>query len=151
MIIFIGPSRSSTTRVLWQGFKKFIARGNVIDLAVGVVIGASFGAVVNALVRDFLTPLIGLIGGKPDFSNFALTVGSSKFGIGDFLNALISFLIISLVIYFFVVLPINKITAGSKKGPSTKKCPVCFTDIPTKARRCPNCTSDITVETVPKS
>src|ERR671937_27032 len=91
------------------GFKKFILRGNVVDLAVGVVIGAAFTGVVQSLVKDVITPLIGLFGGNPDFSNYVLTVGSARLLIGDFLNALIAFLLIALIVYFLVVLPVNKL------------------------------------------
>src|SRR3954469_17161981 len=92
-----------------KGFRDFILRGNVVDLAIAVVIGAAFGTVVSALVKDLITPLIAAIGGQPDFSGIYFTINNSKFLIGDFLNALLSFLIISAVIYFFVVLPINRL------------------------------------------
>jgi large conductance mechanosensitive channel len=129
-----------------EGFKKFILKGNVVDLAVGVVIGISFGAVVTALVKDVITPFIGAFGGQPDFSALQFTINHSKFLIGDFLNALISFLINSAVIYFFVVLPINKLTAKKKTingelVESTKICPECLSVIPLHARRCSFCTS----------
>src|ERR687887_2208983 len=88
------------------GFKKFILRGNVVDLAVGIVIGAAFGNVVQALVKDLITPLIGMFGGQPDFSAWTVTVGNARFAVGDFLNALISFLLLAAVVYFFVVLPV---------------------------------------------
>ncbi len=90
-----------------NGFKNFILRGNVIDLAVAVVIGGAFGKIVDALVKDLITPLIGLIGGQPDFSYLVVTVNNNKFMVGDFVNALISFIIISTVVYFFIVLPVN--------------------------------------------
>jgi len=131
---------------MFSGFKKFILKGNVVDLAVGVVIGVSFGAVVTALVKDLITPLIGAFGGQPDFSSLQFSINNSKFLIGDFLNALISFVINAAVIYFFVVLPINKLTA--KKQPnsgepveSTKVCPECLSTVPLKAKRCSFCTS----------
>jgi len=128
-----------------QGFKKFILKGNVVDLAVGVVVGVSFGAVVTALVKDLITPLIGAFGGQPDFSSLQFTVNGSRFLIGDFLNALIAFLINSAVIYFLVVLPINKLTATAlkdkKADPTTKKCPECLSQIPLDAKRCAFCTS----------
>lgn len=128
-----------------QGFKKFILKGNVVDLAVGVVVGVAFGNVVSALVRDLITPLIGAIGGTPDFSYIYFTVNHSRFMIGDFLNALIAFLINAAVVYFFVVLPINKLVALTKKekqgDPATKKCPECLSLIPAKAKRCAFCTS----------
>ncbi len=128
-----------------EGFKKFLLRGNVVDLAVGVVVGAAFTGIVNAFVKDLLTPLIGAIGGNHDFSNLYFTVNSSKFMYGDFLNALISFIIVASVVYFFVVLPMNKLTERANRSkesePSNKKCPECFSDIPVKAKRCAFCTS----------
>lgn len=128
-----------------KGFRDFILRGNVVDLAVAVVIGAAFGDVVKALVSGFLTPLIGVIGGLPDFSGLKWAVNGSEFLVGNFLNALISFLLIAAVIYFFVVLPTNKFLAqlksGEKKDPSTKICPECLSIIPVKAKKCKFCTS----------
>lgn len=108
-----------------EGFKKFILRGNVVDLAVGIVIGASFSQVVNALVNDLISPLIGLFGGGANFSSFYFQVGKSKFMYGDFLNSLISFLIMALVVYFLVVLPVNKLMeysarVGNKTSKSSK-------------------------------
>jgi len=132
-----------------KGFRQFILRGNVLDLAVAVVMGAAFGAVVTALVKDLLTPLIASIVGKPDFSNIAFTINSSKFPIGDFINALISFLLIGAAVYFFVVLPVNTLLARIKRGeaapdPTTKQCPECLSTIPIAARRCAFCTSTLT-------
>jgi large conductance mechanosensitive channel len=129
-----------------KGFKEFILRGNVLDLAVAVVIGAAFTAVVTALVKDLLTPLLAAIAGAPDFSGIALTVNGSKLLIGDFLNAVIAFLMLATVVYFFVVLPMNTLIARLKRGevapdPTTKKCPECLSEIPIKARRCAFCTS----------
>jgi large conductance mechanosensitive channel len=129
-----------------KGFKEFILRGNVMDLAVAVVIGAAFTAVVTALVKDLLTPLIAAIAGAPDFSGIALTVNGSKLLIGDFLNAIIAFLMLATVVYFFVVLPMNTLMARLKRGevapdPTTKKCPECLSEIPIGARRCAFCTS----------
>ena len=98
-----------------QGFKQFILRGNVVDLSVGVVIGSAFGAVVSAMVKDLLTPLIGAIAKSPDFSNLYFTINESKFMYGEFLNALISFVIIAVAVYFFVVIPINMLISKSKK------------------------------------
>jgi large conductance mechanosensitive channel len=126
-----------------KGFRDFILRGNVVDLAVGVMVGAAFGAVVSALVKDLLTPLIAAIFRQPDFSRFAVTLNGSQLLYGDFLNALISFFIISVAIYFFVVLPVNKLMRHFK-GPvqtKVKKCPECQSEIPLLARRCPMCTS----------
>ncbi len=126
-----------------NGFKQFILRGNVVDLAVGVVIGAAFSSVVNSIVKDFVTPLISAIAKVPDFSNQFFTLNGSKFMYGDFLNNLISFLIDAAVIYFFIVLPINKLVQFNKKPPppETKKCPECLSDIPVGAKRCSQCTS----------
>lgn len=128
-----------------KGFRDFILRGNVLDLAVAVVIGAAFGAIVNALVKDLITPLIAALGGNPDFSQLYFTINHSKFMAGDFMNALISFLIIAAVIYFLVVLPMNKIMARLKRGekvdPTEKTCPECLSMIPLAATRCKFCTS----------
>lgn len=133
-----------------QGFKQFILKGNVVDLAVGVVVGVSFGTVVTALVKDIITPMIGALGGMPDFSSLSFTVNNSKFMIGDFLNAVISFFINATVIYFFVVFPMNKLIASVKKNkpvdPTTKKCPECTSIISADAKRCPFCTSIITIK-----
>ncbi|MCA9324469.1 large conductance mechanosensitive channel protein MscL [Candidatus Saccharibacteria bacterium] len=129
-----------------QDFKKFILRGNVVDLAVAVVIGAAFGAVVTALVADLVTPLIGAIGGQPDFSALSFTINDSKFMYGDFLNAVISFLLIAAVIFFFVVTPINKLMARAKPSeevdaPAERECPECLSAIPAGAKRCKFCTA----------
>jgi large conductance mechanosensitive channel len=131
-----------------KGFKKFLMRGNVIDLAVAVVIGVAFGAVVNELVKDLITPLIAAIVGKPDFSAIQFTVNNSKFMIGSFINAIVSFLLISAAIYFFVVLPMNSLMARMHRGdvppdPTVKKCPECLSDVPIAARRCAFCTSPL--------
>ena len=132
-----------------RGFKEFLLRGNVIDLAVAVVIGGAFGAVVNAMVKDLITPLIGAIVGKPDFSALVVTVNGSPFLIGDFLNAIMSFLLVSAAIYFFVVTPVNALIARRKRGeappdPTTKKCPECLSEVPIAAKRCAFCTSALT-------
>lgn len=128
-----------------KGFKQFILKGNVVDLAVGVVIGVSFGSVVTALVKDLITPIIGVFGGTPDFSALSFTINNSKFLIGDFLNSLLSFLIISGVIYFFVVLPMNQLLSKMNKGksidPTEKNCPECLSLIPVLAKKCKFCTS----------
>jgi large conductance mechanosensitive channel len=131
-----------------KGFKTFILRGNVLDLAVAVVIGAAFGAVVTALVKDLITPIIAALVGKPDFSNIFFDVNGSRFLIGDFINALVSFLLIAAAVYFFVVLPVNTVMARIKRGeappdPTTKKCPECLSEAPIAARRCAFCTSVI--------
>lgn len=129
-----------------KGFKQFILRGNVLDLAVAVVMGAAFGAVVTALVKDLITPVIAALVGKTDFPGIVFTVNGSKFLIGDFINALVSFLLIGAAVYFFVVLPVNKIMARVRRGeappdPTTKKCPECLSEVPIGARRCAFCTS----------
>ncbi len=129
-----------------KGFKAFLLRGNVVDLAVAVVVGAAFGAVVTAFVKDLLTPLIAAIVGKPDFSAFYFDVNRSRFLYGDFINAAISFLLITAAVYFFVVLPINTLIQRYRKepappDPTTKKCPECLSEIPIAARRCAFCTS----------
>ncbi|HVZ17516.1 MAG TPA: large conductance mechanosensitive channel protein MscL [Terriglobales bacterium] len=124
-----------------KGFKQFLLRGNVVDLAVGVVIGAAFGAVVTAFVKDLLTPLIAAIVKQPDFSGLTFTINGSNFLYGEFLNALISFVLIAAAVYYFVVLPINSLVARYRKepapaDPTTKKCPECLSEIPIDARRC---------------
>jgi large conductance mechanosensitive channel len=131
-----------------KGFKQFLLRGNVLDLAVAVVMGAAFGAVVTALVKDLITPLIAAIVGRPEFSAIGFTVNKSKFAIGDFINAIISFVLIAAAVYFFIVLPVNKILARVRRGeasvdPTTKKCPECLSDVPIAARKCAFCTSPL--------
>jgi large conductance mechanosensitive channel len=130
-------------------FKQFVLRGNVVDLAVGIVIGVAFAAVVEAAVADLLTPLIAAIFGNPDFSQLTFKVNGSTFRYGHFLNALISFLIIALVVFFFVVKPINALTSLAHRrespDPSTRKCPECRSEIPIDARRCAFCTSEVVV------
>src|SRR5215468_6960389 len=115
-----------------QGFKQFLLRGNVVDMAVGIVIGAAFGTVVSSFVKDLLTPLIAAIVRAPDFSGVAFKLNGSKFLIGDFANALISFLIIAAAVYFAVVLPINALVARMHReppaDPTTKKCPECISE-----------------------
>jgi large conductance mechanosensitive channel len=126
-----------------KGFRDFVLRGNVVDLAVAVVIGVAFTAIVNALVADIINPLIAAVVRKPDFSALLLNVNGGIIKYGDFLNALISFLIIAATIYFLVVLPINTLLAKFKPKvevpPSTKPCPECLSDIPVAARRCSHC------------
>ncbi len=130
---------------LVRGFKTFLLRGNVVDLAIAVVIGVAFAAVVTAFVKDLVTPLIAALGGKPDFASLYFTVNNSKFLYGDFINAILSFLIIAAVIYFFVVTPYTAWLARSRKepppDPTTKKCTECLSEIPKDARRCAFCTS----------
>jgi large conductance mechanosensitive channel len=128
------------------GFKKFILRGNVVDLAVGIVIGAAFTGVVQALVKDVITPLIGIFGGIPDFSTWAVTVNGSRFLIGDFINTLLSFVILALVVYFFVVMPVQRLMDKYAPAPQpapTKECPECLSKIPKLARRCGQCTAQL--------
>ncbi len=129
-----------------KDFRKFILRGNVVDLAVAVVIGAAFGAIVTALVKDLVTPLIAAIGGQPDFSGLSFTLNGSKFMYGDFINAIVSFLLIAAVIFFFVVQPLNKLMTHLKPSdevdtPAERKCPECLSGIPAAAKRCKYCTA----------
>jgi len=128
-----------------RGFKTFLLRGNVVDLAVGVVIGIAFAAVITAFVKDLVTPLIAAIGGQPDFSSLYFTVNKSKFLYGDFINAILAFLIVAAVIYFLVVAPYTSFVTRSRKeapeDPSTKKCSECLSEIPKDARRCAFCAS----------
>jgi large conductance mechanosensitive channel len=131
-----------------KGFKQFLMRGNVIDLAVAVVIGAAFGAVVTSFVTNILTPLIAAIVGKPDFSHLVADVNGSKVTYGLFLNALISFLLIAAAVYFFMIGPINAWNERRRRGeapadPTTKKCPECISEIAIAAKRCPFCTSAV--------
>ncbi len=128
------------------GFGKFIMRGNVVDLAVAVVVGASFGAVVNALVKDILTPFITALVGKPDFSQLSFTVNHSTFHYGELLNAVVSFLLISAAIYFFVVIPMNRILEHLRAiqppvESVMRECPECLSEIPKAAKRCKACTA----------
>jgi large conductance mechanosensitive channel len=130
-----------------KGFRQFLLRGNVVDLAVGVVIGAAFGAVVTAFVKDLLTPLIAAVAGKPDFSAFFFVVNGARFAYGDFLNTVISFLLISAAVYFCVIVPVNKLVSRARReppaDPTTRKCPECLMEIPIDARRCAHCTSEL--------
>jgi large conductance mechanosensitive channel len=131
-----------------SGFKQFILRGNVVDMAVGVVIGAAFGGVVTALTKDLLTPLIAAIVGKPDFSSVSIAIRGTPFPVGDFINACISFFLIAAAIYFFVVTPINALVSRMRKAPApadptTKKCPECLSEIPIDARRCAHCAQPV--------
>ncbi len=125
-------------------FKQFLLRGNVVDLAVGVVVGAAFGSIVTALVSDILTPLIGAIAKLPDFSGLFFVINESKFMYGHFINALISFILVSSAIFFFVVKPMNVLISRSHKeppsDPTTKKCKECLSEIPIDAKRCSHCT-----------
>ena len=128
-------------------FKEFVLRGNVIDLAVAVVIGAAFGAVVTSLVENIITPIIGAIGGQPDFSGLTFTINNSEFRYGAFINALLAFLIIAAVVFVFVVKPMNALLTRMRTEPSpdplTAKCPECLSEVQVGARRCPSCTSTL--------
>ncbi len=128
-------------------FRKFILRGNVVDLAIAVVIGASFGAVVSALVTDIITPLIAAVGGQPDFSRLVFTINGSVFQYGHFLNAALSFAMIATVVFFGIVLPMNHLLERfSPKSPDptpTRRCPECLSDVPREARRCAFCSSTL--------
>lgn len=133
-----------------SGFKQFILRGNVVDMAVGVVVGAAFAGVVGAFTKDLLTPLIAALVGKPDFSAIAFTINNSKFLLGDFINAIVSFLLIAAAVYFFVVTPVNMLVSRMRKAPApadptTKKCPECLSEIPIDARRCAQCGQPVLV------
>ncbi len=131
-----------------KDFKKFILRGNTVDLAVAVVVGAAFSAIVTALVKDLITPLIAAVGGQPDFSRLSFTINNSQFLYGDFINAVVSFVIIAAVIFFLIIQPINKLTSRALRNkttdePSTKKCPHCLSVVQKDATRCAFCTSKI--------
>lgn len=131
-----------------SGFKKFLLRGNVVDLAVAVVIGAAFGTVVTAFVEDFVTPLIAALGGIPDFSTWSFTINNSVFKIGHFINALLSFLIIAAVVYYLVILPVQRLMDRYKGEPpvapvTTRDCPYCLSKIPVEASKCAFCTADV--------
>jgi large conductance mechanosensitive channel len=134
-----------------KGFRSFLLRGNVIDLAIAVVIGAAFGAVVTALVKDLITPLIAAIGGKPDFAGLSFTINNSHFLYGDFINAIIAFVIIAAVVYYLIVLPFNKfmerVSPQPKKEVTTHDCPFCLSTIPLAASRCAFCTADLSKST----
>jgi len=133
-----------------KGFLQFVLRGSVVDLAVGVVIGAAFGTVVTSFVKDLLTPFIAAIVGKPDFGSLSFTINNSTFLYGDFINAAVSFVLVAAAVYFFVVTPINALVSRARKeppaDPTTKKCPECLSEIPIDARRCAFCTSALGAE-----
>ena len=132
---------------MFKDFKQFILRGNVVDLAVGVIMGAAFTSIVNSLVKDILTPFIAAIFKQPDFSGLYFTLNHSRFTYGNFINALVSFLLVSTAVYFFVVTPINTLVSKMRKeppvDPTTKKCPECLSEIPKEAKRCAFCTSQL--------
>src|SRR5208283_3812068 len=129
------------------GFRQFLLRGNVVDLAVGVVVGAAFGGVVTSFTKDLLTPLIAAVAGKPDFAAIQFTINGSKFLVGDFVNAAVSFVIVAAAVYYLVVLPINALVSRARKeppaDPTTQKCPQCLSEIPIGAKRCAFCTSTL--------
>ena len=132
---------------LMNEFKTFLMRGNVVDLAVAVVLGVAFAAVVTSLVEDIITPIIGIIFGEPDFSGLTFTINGSTFYYGSFINALFAFVTIAAAIFLFVVVPYNKITAMMRKeepaDPTIRKCPECLSDIPSEATRCSFCTTQV--------
>ena len=136
----------STPEILKE-FRAFILRGNLVDLAIAVVIGAAFTAVVNALVRDLITPLIAAIFGEPDFGTLSFTINGSRFAYGDFLNAALTFVIVAAVVFFLVVRPVNVLMAQMRTEPDietpTRGCPECLSQIPVAARRCAFCTSEV--------
>lgn len=140
--------RPGRHRRVLKDFRQFILRGNLVDLAVAVVIGAAFGGVVSAMVADLITPLIAAIGGKPDFNALAFTIHGSTFRYGHFLNALLSFVIVAAVVFFLVIKPVNALMARYRTEPpidppSTRKCPECLSEIPSEARRCAFCTAEV--------
>jgi large conductance mechanosensitive channel len=128
-------------------FRAFILRGSLVDLAIAVVIGVAFTTVVNALVRDLITPLIAAIFGQPDFGTLSFTINGSRFAYGDFLNALLTFLIVAAVVFFLIVRPVNMLMARTRTEPDvespTRGCPECLSQIPVAARRCAFCTSEV--------
>ena len=144
------PPRLMQGRWRMGGFKKFLLRGNLIDLAVAVVIGIAFNAVVQALIKDIVTPLISAIGGKPNFATLHFTINKSVFLYGDFINALLSFVIIAAVVYYLIVGPTNRLTAFSqrKKEATERECPECLSTIPVAAKRCMYCTAPVTPQTM---
>jgi len=132
---------------LLDEFKQFLLRGNLIELAVAVVIGAAFADVVKALVKDMITPLIAAIGGKPDFSELTFTINGSQFFYGDFVNTIITFLMVAAVIFFLVIKPVNALVQRMHRepppDPTLRKCPQCLSDIPIAATRCAHCAQEV--------
>ena len=128
-----------------QGFRKFLFRGNLIDLAVAVVIGIAFNAVIQALIADLITPLIAAIGGQPNFSRLSFTVNKSHFQYGSFINAVLAFVILAVVIYFIVVAPVSKVIARTSRQQEAteRECPECLSKVPIAAKRCMYCTSPL--------
>ncbi len=127
-----------------KGFKDFLLRASLVDLAIAVVIGVAFGGLINSLIDDLVTPLIAAIGGRPDFSVLSFTVHHSTFKYGDFINSLLAFLVVAATVYFFVLLPVNKLLEHRKV--TSRECPECLSRIPVEARRCMNCTVPVTEE-----
>lgn len=142
----IGAGQQRKGSIVLKGFREFILRGNLVDLAVAVVIGTAFAAVVKALVADIITPLIAAIGGKPNFETLSFTVNGSHLLYGDLVNAILTFVVIALVVFFLVVQPVSAMLA--RYGRSTdeaplRPCPECLSDVPEAARRCMHCTAEI--------
>jgi large conductance mechanosensitive channel len=141
------PEEAHRMRTWGTEFKQFLLRGNVVDLAVGIVIGAAFAAVVQAAVTDLLTPLVAAIFGQPDFNALTFKINGSTFRYGHFLNVLIAFVTIAFVVFFFVVKPINRLMELANRrespDPTTRKCPECLSEIPIDARRCAYCTAEV--------
>jgi large conductance mechanosensitive channel len=127
------------------GFKKFLLRGNLVDLAVAVVVGVAFNQVVQALIKDVITPMIGVLGGKPNFSGLRFTIDGNHFRYGDFINVALSFMIIAAVVYYFVVVPANRVAALAERNAEAteRPCPECLSDIPAAATRCKFCTAAV--------
>jgi large conductance mechanosensitive channel len=142
-----GREKEVDLRSWGSEFREFIMQGNVVSLAVAVVVGAAFGALVNSLVADMITPLIAAFGGQPNFSSLSFTINDSKFMYGNFINAIVAFLLIAFVIFFFVVKPMNAMMERAKRedpeAPVLTRCPYCFTDVVIDATRCPACTSEL--------
>ncbi len=138
---------------LWKDFKNFIQQGNVIDLAVAVIIGGAFGKIVTSLVSDIIMPIVGIFLGGVDFSALAFTIGTAKVTYGNFINNVINFLIIAVIVFFLVkgIKSLRRKPKEAEKEPTDKDCPYCFTSIPIKATRCPNCTSQLEPSSSPSS
>lgn len=136
-----------------EGFKKFLLQGNLVQLAVAVVIGAVFSDLITAFTEGFITPLLGIFGGVPEFSDASFTINDSIFNYGQFIDAVISFLLTAAILYFFVVLPVSKLLEKVIKSEeaTTRECPYCYSEIDKKASRCSNCTSEVTPETPPET
>ena len=135
-----------------RGFRKFLLRGNLVDLAVAVVVGVAFNSVVQALIRDLITPLISAVGGQHNFSGLVFTIGESSFNYGDFINTALSFIVIAAVVYYLVVVPANRIAAIDARNTedTERQCPECLSDIPLAATRCKFCTARVVAASVPR-